>query len=700
MNFLNPGMFALLLPVLGLPLAIHLFNRKFPKTIKFPDLERIKKSLAERSKLMRWRHLLMTLLRTLVVLLALLAFLKPVMSRFGSGDRQGKEAGRLVVIVLDRSLSLSHQDGAKTSAVRNAEVEIGKILATLGGGDHSNAVLAASRPQAVLPEFTSQHDQLRAALTGLPDPYERADVGRAIDMAASLLEGRGGGVEVYFVSDFQRSNWADANFELLPEGARLFFVDAANGEERHNTALLSAELSSHRVAAGEILRVEIELANWAAEPAVIPVEAIVDGQFSVSGETRVEAWATARMSLEFSAPASDGYHTVDVFSPGDALPADNHRYLRFEVRQREEVLVLSDQEAEQSGALFITTALDPFEDRQGSFAPRPLPLSALGAGQLAAASKVVLTGAGQLGHEQVTRLLAFVENGGGLVYFLNGTHDSENLERFDEVAAQTVVPFHVAGRLTTENFGGRPQKFAKGEFRSPYLRLFRGESRQALARLEFYEIYRAFPTTEGQIILSYSDGTPAMGVADIGLGAAVFCNFAPAELASNLARERSFPAWLQEIVKTLTPEAMPESGQEVGSALVAKLWRRDLDNHKISDPEGDPVSFSSAPDGERVQVSFSAPLPGIYHLGRKQKPVWAEAVNVNTIESDLRAIDSSELTDRADTAPAGGGHFVTGADDFEELTTGKPIAHWFLIALAILLLVEMLLHRPFNRPVG
>ena len=699
MNFLNPGMLFALVPVLALPLAIHLFNRRFPKTILFPDLERIRKSLAERSKLMRWRHLLMTLLRSLAVLMALFAFLKPVIPRFGSSDHRGEHGGRLVLIVLDRSFSLGHQEGARTSAARNAEVEIGKILATLDGKDHSNAILAASRAQTVLPDFTSQHEQLRAALTALSEPFERVEVGRALDMAASLLKGRDAGVEIYFVSDFQRSNWADVDFGILPEGARLFFVDVAGGRERHNTAVLSAELSSRRVAAGEPVRVDVELANWSPNPTRMPVEVIIDGQSSVSGDVECAAWATARTVLEFNAPVSEGFHTIDVHCPEDALPADNHRYLKFEVRQREEVLVLSDRDSEESGALFITTALDPFENRQGSFAPRQLPVSVLVSGQLATASKVVLTGAGRLDHQQVTRLLGFVENGGGLVYFLNGKKDSENLQMIDKVAAQTVVPFHVSTKLTTKNFGGRPQKFAKGEFRSPYLRLFRGENRQALARLEFYEIYRAFPTTEGKIILSFSDGSPAMGISDIGLGTAVFCNFAPAELASNLARERSFPAWLQEIVKNLTPESMPETGHEIGSALSAKLWKRDFDNHPMLDPAGEKVSPVLIPDGERVQVSFEAALPGIHHLGLKQKPVWADAVNINTIESDLRAIDKSELTDRAKISSAGGGHFVRGVEDFEELTTGKPVAHWFLIALAALLFVEMIFHLPFRRTV-
>ena len=164
MSFLNPGLFALLAPLLALPLLIHLFNRRFPHTIPFPDIERLKKSLAERSKLARWRHVIMTILRTLIIAAALLAFLKPVLPKFGSDTgTASKQGGRRVLLVVDRSLSMEQNEGG-TPASRNAVVEAGKILATLGGADSANAVLAGVQPSPLLPAFTQIHEEIRARL--------------------------------------------------------------------------------------------------------------------------------------------------------------------------------------------------------------------------------------------------------------------------------------------------------------------------------------------------------------------------------------------------------------------------------------------------------------------------------------------------------------------------------------------------------
>jgi hypothetical protein len=80
--------------------------------------------------------------------------------------------------------------------------------------------------------------------------------------------------------------------------------------------------------------------------------------------------------------------------------------------------------------------------------------------------------------------------------------------------------------------------------------------------------------------------------------------------------------------------------------------------------------------------------------------LWADAVSVSAQEADLRSIDTAEMTRRAGSSPAHGGHFVSGAEDYRELHTGRPVYHWFLLAVAGLLLAEMLLFRPFQRVAG
>ena len=77
MSFLNSALFPALLALAGVPLLIHLMNLKFPTYFPFPSVKHLRDTVAQRSKLFRWRHLVLLALRTLFVLALLFAFLRP-----------------------------------------------------------------------------------------------------------------------------------------------------------------------------------------------------------------------------------------------------------------------------------------------------------------------------------------------------------------------------------------------------------------------------------------------------------------------------------------------------------------------------------------------------------------------------------------------------------------------------------------------
>ena len=181
MTFLQSGLLATLAPLVLLPLVIHLLNRRTPVKIMFPDIERIRRSLAGRSNVAKWRHLLMMLLRTLAIALLLLAFLRPVLPRLGSEQSAAsKGGGRKVLLIADRSLSMEHRAGTQVAASKRLLIEAGKILATLKPADKVNAITVSLQPEALLPEFTSSHDQVQIGLSALPPSQERADFAKAL----------------------------------------------------------------------------------------------------------------------------------------------------------------------------------------------------------------------------------------------------------------------------------------------------------------------------------------------------------------------------------------------------------------------------------------------------------------------------------------------------------------------------------------
>ena len=100
--------------------------------------------------------------------------------------------------------------------------------------------------------------------------------------------------------------------------------------------------------------------------------------------------------------------------------------------------------------------------------------------------------------------------------------------------------------------------------------------------LEFYDYYQAGATGAGGVLLQYGDESPAMASLHHGLGTVLLLNFSAGEFSSNLARQRIFPAWMQDLVKTLATAEPPPSSYTVGEPLQAEVWRSEMHDEVIS----------------------------------------------------------------------------------------------------------------------
>lgn len=210
----------------------------------------------------------------------------------------------------------------------------------------------------------------------------------------------------------------------------------------------------------------------------------------------------------------------------------------------------------------------------------------------------------------------------------------------------------------------------------------------------------------------------------------MLANFSLDETESNLARQRLFPAWMQELVKHLSLGSDREATHETGDEIHFVVWEDELRDSDLYAPSGEVVETQRELDGSRYYVSFRAREAGFYRLGggggpdsRPQQGSLSFAINPSAVESDLRPIDASLLPDRAMSADPtaagaadeagsesseestaasrgpGAAHHLEGVRDYEELNSGRSIVHWFLLGLLALLLLEALLH-PFFRRLG
>ncbi|MDR3406566.1 MAG: VWA domain-containing protein [Chthoniobacter sp.] len=684
MNFLNAALLPGLVLLAGLPLVIHLLNLRFPRLFEFSSVKRIRETIAQRSRIFRWRHLLLLLLRTAFLALLLLAFLKPLLQRFDS--KPGQQAPRAVLIVVDHSLSMEHKGGGLSSRER-AENEADKILTTLGAEDSVNIITVGQVPQACFFELSRNHAEAKHFLASIKPGYTRADFSQANAVVARLLAQSGSRPEIYYLSDFQRRNWANVDFTALPPAARLFFVDCAPPHP-DNRAILGATLSQSQVLAGDTVTLEVELGNFRDQAMQEPLKIVLDGRTSFEKEVTVAPWSTAKVTLPVPAGAP-GLHQCEISIAPDDLALDDHYFLTIPVMEKEGILIVSDSpDPQRDAVLFLKTALNPYEDQSGSLLPEHIPAAELTSAKLATVRKVFFTRAGKLSDATCKLVADFIFHGGGVTYFLDGENDPANLAGLERAMGANTLPLKLGSRRVAKNVGTQAQQIIRGDFKSRYLRLFRGANRQNLALLEFYDIYDAAATGAGNVLLTYADDTPAMASLNHGLGTMLFLNFSVSEFSSNLARQRIFPAWMQEIVKNLTSdEPLPVSTQ-VGEPVTDEIWKSELAANPLRKPTGEPLEVRAEAVGERVGIAFTPDELGFYSM-RGTKLLHSYAVNPPPDESDLRPIDRAllpeQLSEKGQT-----GFFVSGHEDFENLILGQPIFHWFVLAAVALLLIELL----------
>ena len=183
-------------------------------------------------------------------------------------------------------------------------------------------------------------------------------------------------------------------------------------------------------------------------------------------------------------------------------------------------------------------------------------------------------------------------------------------------------------------------------------------------------------------------------MSNAGLGTLLLANFSVNELASNMARQNAFPAWIQDLVKTLGGEENAEKTHEVGEEIQADVWRAEMPDNSVRAPSGQAVRTDRELDVNRYRVSFAAREQGIYKLTEGASP-YAWAVNCPPEESDLRSIDPEALEQRLGRGQQA--HFLDGQKAYESLQTGQPLFQFFALGMLTLLAAELALSSLFKR---
>ncbi len=684
----------------AVPIAIHLLTRKTRRKLDLPTLKFLQRTMAHQSRLFRWRHLLLLLLRVLAVVALTLAFTRPT---FTSALKlpAGESAG--VIVLLDTSQSMSYSAGGLTSLAR-AKGEVLKLLQDLRPGDRANLVLCGAQPRAVMSEPTPDLASLQNALRAVQPTEERADPASAVNLAVEQLTRTNTRTQrLYLFSDFQRNNWADARFDAVPAGARVVFVNTEAGV-RENLGIASVRIRPSTPRAGEPVTAECEVFNSGPGLRNTTVTLVVGEGTRLQQPVAVGPYssATVAFTLRYDTPLR---LQCTASLPGDMLTADDARRAIIDLRKMASVVLVTDDNTTKvpSAGFFLARALHPDPGSTTGFRVTAVRPAELNNPTLQSADAVIVCGVPSMPAQQHKALARYVLDGGNLVWFLYGQGIKEQFAGIStHLPPAEPMPFQIEDVADLAGNGKGFVTLAEARYESPLLRAFKDPAAADLGRIHFR---RFCVTTEvdprAEVLLRFEDGTVAAARVGEGSGSLLLVNMAPAPDWSDLPRQEAFVPLMHEFLKGMMvrDSALREfSPGGAASATIPALSESRGRSVTCTGPTGATIPVTVEATTGSVVVERAA-MSGFYTVNVGGRPEAVIPVNGHPDEIDLRSIDPRELESRARRSTS----YLAGGDgkdaDLDTLHRGVPIWHWLLLAALLFLFAEQSLGqlRPRKR---
>jgi hypothetical protein len=319
MGFLTPWFLAGVAAV-GLPVYLHLLRRHKSDPLPFSSLMFIEQHTQSSIKHRRLRYLVLFALRTLLILLMVLAFAHPFVQQQILPSARTNEVN---VFAIDNSLSM-RAGGRLDEAKRQAK----SVSGGLRPGQRAQVLAIGSRV-AAMSEVTDDHQSLNAGVDAIQAGDERtsfAELSRAVRSIAQSIKVP---LKVHLYSDMQQTGMP-TNFNDLRLNAEVRLEPHPLLSKADANYAVENVVAPRRVYSGAKSRVLVTVAGYHNNKSARNVSLTLNGR-TVESKS-VEVPENGRATVEFlSLDVPYGRNKGEVkIESGDTLPADDTYFFSVE----------------------------------------------------------------------------------------------------------------------------------------------------------------------------------------------------------------------------------------------------------------------------------------------------------------------------------------------------------------------------------
>ncbi len=621
MTLLAP-LFLAALAAVAVPVLVHLTDRDRRDVVRFPSLKFLRRLPFRQVRRQRIRHPFLFTLRTLAVVLLVLAFTRPLVGGLSAGEGAG-DSGREVVIALDVSYSMGYGDTWERAveAVRGAVDALPGTarVSLLTFADDARATVAA----------TTDHAAVTEALDALRPGSGRTRFAPMLELANEiLLDSPNALRQVVLVSDFQAYAWDRTERTQLFSGAKLQAIDLSTADPA-NAMVAGVEL--RRSESGEEAAVVVVRLVNQGPSAVrnLGVRVEMNGQEVASGSVTIAASGNETLALGPIEPPAE-LARLAVRIDGDELAADDAFYLTLSPRPALPVLLVEPDDRQGAGSLFLREALSIAEEPSFDVVVRSV--ERLRGEDVEAATVILLDECPFPGGSAGRALVEHVGAGAGLWVILGSRSQPESWPE----EARALLPGEWRKAVDRLDAGG--VSLTSVDYDHPVFEVFSGPDDGNLAGPRFYRYRPIVPGDGARALARYTDGATALAERRFGYGRVLLWGSPLDNRWSDLPIQPVFVPFVHQASRFLGAERAIEPWREAGEVL---------DLREALAAEGTPQEMVvETPRGRRLRIASDGGEPllplkeaGFYEVDAGGAATYPVAVNVDRAESDLTPLD-------------------------------------------------------------